>query len=145
MVVIYFREIKIMAKKAAMVFGVIFVLIGVLGFLSSPILGLFAVNMLHNIVHVVLGIILIVAAKGEGAGTALKVISIIYLVVALLGFFMATDGMLFGILEVNTADNWLHLVLAIVLFGASKGGMKAMPMMNNASSTPSNGGMNNNM
>jgi hypothetical protein len=51
----------------------------------------------------------------------------VYFLVAVLGFVLApADGMLLGLVEVNTADNWLHLVLAIVLFLASMGGK---PMM----------------
>ncbi len=107
-----------MAKKAAMVFGVIFVLIGLLGFVNNPVLGIFAVNMLHNIVHILLGAILLMASKGDGASKALKWVAIIYLIVALIGFFVS--GPVLGLIEVNSADNWLHLVLAIILFGVSK-------------------------
>jgi hypothetical protein len=115
-----------MAKKLAMVFGVVFVLIGLLGFFNNPVVGLFAVNAVHNIVHILLGIILIWGSKGDAA-KVLKIIAIVYFLVAVLGFVLApADGMLLGLVEVNTADNWLHLVLAIVLFLASMGGK---PMM----------------
>ena len=111
-----------MAKKLAMVFGVVFVLIGVLGFFNDPVLGVFAVNGIHNIVHILLGIILIWGSKGDAA-KVLKVVAIVYFLVAILGFVLSpADGMLLGLVEVNTADNWLHLVLAIVLFLASMGG-----------------------
>lgn len=115
-----------MAKKLAMVFGVVFVLIGLLGFFNDPVLGVFAVNGIHNIVHVLLGLILIWGSKGDAA-KVLKIIAIVYFLVAILGFVLSpADGMLLGLVEVNTADNWLHLVLAVVLFLSSMGGK---PMM----------------
>lgn len=115
-----------MSKKLAMIFGVVFVLVGILGFINNPILGLFAVNTMHNIVHLILGIILILGSKGNASMT-LKIIAIIYFLVAILGFLMApADGMLLGLVEVNTADNWLHIVLAVVLFLASMGGGSKM-------------------
>jgi hypothetical protein len=110
-------------KKIGMLLGVILLIVGVLGFIPGGLGivgpdGVFATNMLHDLVHLVTGLIfIIVAAKSAGSvGTAFKVFGVIYVLVALLGFFMAgDDGMLLG-LHTNGADHWLHLVLGIVFF-----------------------------
>jgi hypothetical protein len=103
-----------MAYKASKVFGIIFIVIGVLGFFNNPVLGLFEVDTAHNIVHIVLGLILLLAAGVN----ALRVVAVIYLVVAILGFAMG-EGELLGLVHVNQADNWLHIVLAVALFACS--------------------------
>src|SRR5713101_1850229 len=58
-----------MARQFAIVFGAIYVLIGILGFiLPSPLLGIFGVNTLHNIVHLVIGGLWLVAAFAAPMG-----------------------------------------------------------------------------
>lgn len=110
-----------MAKKASILFGIIFVIVGILGFISNPIVGsgsLFEADTVHNLIHLIIGIILLVVAKKQAAGTTLLVVGIIYLVLAIVGFFVA-DGsnpvQLLGIAAINSADNWLHLVLGVVI------------------------------
>jgi hypothetical protein len=51
---------------------------------------------------------------------ALKIIGVIYAVVAVLGFLMPGDMML-GMVAMNGADRWLHVVLAIVILYAGFG------------------------
>ncbi|MDB5194728.1 MAG: hypothetical protein JWN50_742 [Parcubacteria group bacterium] len=125
-----------MAKTWAMVFGWIFVLVGLLGFISNPIVGAtgyFHADTMHNIIHIILGAILLWAAYGmpAKAAAAMKWIGIIYLILAILGFVLVSGtGTLLGIAEINGADNWLHLVLGIVVLWAGlkagKGGMQTM-------------------
>lgn len=113
-----------MKSTIAKVLGVVFVLVGILGFFSDPLLGLFEVDTVHNIVHIVLGLVLLAMANKKG----LLIVGVLYLIVAILGFVMG-EGELLGLFHVNTADNWLHLVLAVVLLGsaccAGKGGASA--------------------
>ena len=62
-----------MAKKLAIMFGVVFVLVGVLGMISTPIagpMGLFQTNSLHDYVHLLIGIVLLVVAFAASDGTA---------------------------------------------------------------------------
>jgi len=49
--------------------------------------------------------------------TVFKIFGIVYLLVAILGFFSGSGSVL-GFLDVNSADNWLHVVLGIVVLGA---------------------------
>jgi len=126
-----------MAKTLAMVFGIVFVLVGLLGFVQNPVLGLFEVNAAHNVVHLLIGIILVAVALWAPMQSSLwlKIVGVVYLLVALLGFF--TSSPLLGLVEVNDADNWLHVVLAVVLIAAGFMGRGDMMAMN---SMPMQGG-----
>lgn len=108
-------------------------LIGVLGFFSNPIvghMGFFHADTMHNIVHIVLGLVLLMAAGSDAkASRWLKIVGVVYLLVAVLGFMMTPamgEAKLLGLVEVNGADNWLHAVLGIVLFFAGMAGKKDM-------------------
>ncbi len=108
------------ARIAAIVLGIVFVLIGLLGFFNNPVLGLFAVNPAHNIVHIVSGVVLLAGAYSSlGSSMALKIIGIVYVIIAVLGFFaIGADGMLLGFITMNEADKWLHVALAVVILAA---------------------------
>ena len=112
------------AKTAAMVLGLVFVIVGALGFVPNPIVGptgIFVTNAMHNWVHVGSGIILLLGAYSPlGAGLALRVVGIVYAIVAVLGFVMQGDMML-GMVAMNMADRWLHVALAIVILYAGFG------------------------
>lgn len=121
-----------MAKTLAIVFGVVFVVVGLLGFVSNPIvgeMGLFVTNGLHNIVHLLVGVILLGVAFGSpmSSGMALKIFGIVYIILAVLGFVLPGD-MLLGLVSVNMADHWLHLVLGVILFWAGTSMMKGKDM-----------------
>lgn len=114
-----------MAKTLALVFGIVFVLVGLLGFVSNPLVGangLFMTNGLHDIVHILFGIILIWASRSGQASSVswLKILGVVYLVLAVLGFLLAPSGpSLLGLVTVNMADHWLHVVLGVVLLAAA--------------------------
>lgn len=119
------------ARMAAIVIGIVFVLVGLLGFFNNPVLGLFAVDTTHNLIHIVSGLVLLAGAYTSlGSSMALKIIGVIYAIVAILGFF--SGDMLLGFIMNNTADKWLHVVLAIVIlaagFGLADDESKAMAM-----------------
>jgi len=96
----------------AKVIGVILLLVGVLGFfMGDMVLGFFQVNTLHNIVHLVTGAIFAWAGFAASA-TAKKTnqwLGVIYVLVGIVGFFALQD-----LLALNTADNWLHIVIGVV-------------------------------
>jgi uncharacterized membrane protein YuzA (DUF378 family) len=96
----------------AKVIGVILLLVGVIGFfMGDMVLGIFGVNALHNIVHLVTGAVYAWAgfAARAPAQDVNKWLGVIYVLVGIVGFF----GVL-GFLNVNAADNWLHLVIGAV-------------------------------
>lgn len=109
------------------VFGVVYVVIGLLGFtvtsgvgFADPdgglLLGIFEVNVLHNLVHVAVGALL---AGGAAAGRAKQVnllVGAVYLVVGIFGLVVPGDGAA-NILALNAADNGLHFASSILLLG----------------------------
>jgi uncharacterized protein DUF4383 len=113
-----------MVKRVAMIFGVVFILVGLLGFaypggmsmgVTSPgmILGLFPVNLLHNLVHILFGIWGIMAARAyASAQTFCKLGGFIYLCLALLGLVVPTT---FGLIPIGGNDVFLHTVLGVLL------------------------------
>src|SRR5688572_12301027 len=109
-----------MLKTLAIVTGSIFLLIGILGFIPATapdghLLGIFHVNVMHNIVHLVSGLAALACGLlSEKASRAFfAIFGVIYGLVAILGFLMG-EGMLLGLIAINTADNWLHLIIALV-------------------------------
>ena len=108
------------ARIAAIVLGIVFVLVGLLGFFNNPVLGLFLVDPAHNLVHIISGVVLLAGAYSSlGSSLALKIIGIVYAIIAIIGFFMVgADGKLLGFIAMNEADKWLHVVLAVVILAA---------------------------
>jgi hypothetical protein len=118
-------------RTFALVFGVAFLLIGLSGFflLSPPhgehpelrvdsfygqALGLFPVNILHNIVHILFGIWGLLSYKSlSGAKTYAKGVAIIYAVLTVAGLVPGLDTM-FGFVPLFGNDIWLHALLAAV-------------------------------
>ena len=109
----------IKAKECAIVTGLVFVVFGVLGFIPNPLVGptgIFVTNTLHDLIHIISGVVLLAGAYSSlGSSMALKIVGVVYALVAILGFFAITDGSLFGLIPVNTADQWLHVVLAVAI------------------------------
>ncbi len=109
-------------KTAGLVIGIVFIVVGILGFIPNPLVsptGLFAVNTLHNVVHLLSGAIILAGVYSFGSALGLKIIGIVYAIVAILGLVMGGD-MLLGI-AMNMADHWLHVVLAVIILIAGFG------------------------
>lgn len=120
-----------MLKKLALIVGAVFVLIGVLGFIPalSPehsdgmhyLLGLFMVGGVHNVVHLLSGIVALWAGmtSEKAARLYFLIFGSIYALVTIIGFIQG-DTVL-GLFHVNQADNFLHLALAVVILGIGLG------------------------
>lgn len=110
-----------MAKTLGMLFGLVFLAVGILGFVpgvtkDEMLLGIFHVNAVHSIVHIVSGAVFLFASMA-GAGPArlwFKVFGLIYAVVAVMGFMNPT-GPLLGMISNNPATTWLHVGLAAAM------------------------------
>ena len=80
---------------------------------EAKLLGIFQVSILHNIVHILFGIAGIAMAKrADSARTYLVGGGIIYLVLWIYGL-LTSDQSSANFVPVNTADDWLHLVLGL--------------------------------
>jgi hypothetical protein len=107
-----------MLKKIGLAFGVIFILVGLAGYVPAltpdgKLLGIFAVNGPHNLVHLATGVVALALALWSPANLSLffKVFGVVYGLVAVLGFF-AGEQPLLGIIAHNHADTWLHVAIA---------------------------------
>ncbi len=108
-----------MIRQMAFIFGAVFLLIGALGFVpgATPdgmLLGLFHVNLAHNLVHLLSGAVALIAGFAGGSAPVwfFRVFGILYGLVALLGFF-AGSGPVLGIIANNMADVLLHAFLSL--------------------------------
>src|ERR1700736_6804261 len=120
-----------MVKTAALLFGVVFLLIGILGFVpavtsNEMLLGIFHVNFAHNIVHLASGAVFLLCGMA-GAGPSrmfFKIFGIVYALVAACGFYYG-DNAILGYISSSMANTWLHVGLAVVMlflgFGTSGG------------------------
>ena len=117
-------------QKAAAAVGAVFLLVGVLGFIpgitsnygqlefagagsDAALLGLFQVSILHNIVHLLFGVLgLVMARSASGARSYLVFGGIIYLVLFLYGLVVGQNSAA-NFVPLNTADDILHLLLGI--------------------------------
>jgi hypothetical protein len=121
-------------QLAAAVVGAVFLLVGILGFVpgitanlgeltfaghmsGALLLGLFAVSVLHNLVHAAFGVAgLVLARTAGGARNFLVYGGLIYVVLWIYGIVIDLGGAA-NFVPVNTPDNWLHLALGIAMIG----------------------------
>ena len=127
----------ITSKNVSLAFGLAFVAAGFLGFIPNPVVstnGVFEVNVMHNLLHVSVGVVFIIGGmlSEKAARRTLQSLSIVGVALAILGFVAKSD-LLLGLVHVNEADKWLHAGLAIVIVAAAFGIPK--PQASQASST----------
>ena len=120
---------KTLAQVWALVLGGVLVLVGLVGFLVEPsfavgdsaqrgTLILFDINGWHNVVHLLSGIVgLAMAATAAKARLFSIGYGVVYVLVTILGFAVGDGGLLLSIIPINTADNVLHLVIALTGIG----------------------------
>ena len=117
-------------QSLALLVGAVFLLVGILGFIpgitthygdmsfaghgsDAKLLGIFQVSILHNIVHLLFGVVGIALAKApETARQFLVGGGVVYLALWVLGIVGGADW-----IPVNTADNWLHFGLGVGMIG----------------------------
>lgn len=119
----------------ALITGIIFVLVGVMGFISGFVkeptltpdmaglgfttgygylLGLFPINVLHNVVHLLVGVLGIVASVSLGSARLYSgALAIFYGLLAVMGLLPATQSTL-GFIPIFGNDVWLHAVSAAI-------------------------------
>jgi preprotein translocase subunit Sss1 len=123
-------------RNAAKAVGAVFLLVGILGFIpgittniypidfaghdgNAKLLGLFEVSILHNVVHLLFGVVGLSMAKNAKSATSYLIGGgVIYLVLALYGVLIDHKTSA-NFVPLNDADNLLHLVLGLgmVLLG----------------------------
>ena len=123
-------------RTMAMIFGIVFLIVGAGGFIPGLTLmdhsehaadagvtvrsffgyelGMFPVNVLHNIVHLLFGVWGILAARSAGGAVGyFKAVAVIYAVLTVMGLIEGLNTT-FGLIPLYGADVGLHAALAIV-------------------------------
>jgi Domain of unknown function (DUF4383) len=125
------RRSPSLVNTAAMIVGVVFVLVGILGFIpgitthygdltfaghgsGAKLLGIFQVSVLHNIVHLLFGVAGIAAGRAASSAARSYLVGggVIYLVLWIYGLVIDKASSA-NFVPVNNADNWLHLLLGV--------------------------------
>ncbi|MCA1633443.1 MAG: DUF4383 domain-containing protein [Acidobacteria bacterium] len=126
-----------MAKTVATLIGVLFILVGIVGFLAPGVAG-FHLSMAHNLIHIVSGAVsLYFGLKGTLAGARLFciVFGAVYGLLGVAGFLFGGAGnhtmsgiahgadsrllsVIPGALELGTVDHTFHIFLTIVFLAA---------------------------
>jgi hypothetical protein len=133
-------------RRFAMIFGIIFLLVGILGFIPGvnhmhhgdpaaehlsvggpghgDLLGLFHVNVLHNGVHLLFGVMGLAMSRTLGAARSyFRIVGVAYLLLAVMGLIAAANMWnTFGLVPIHGNDVWLHAILgaAGIYFGFIK-------------------------
>ncbi|MFC4137255.1 MULTISPECIES: DUF4383 domain-containing protein [unclassified Microbacterium] len=113
-------------RLIAVIFGAVYVLVGLLGFAVTGgvsflategglLLGIFMVNPLHNVAHLLIGAALLISGliSVRAAKATNIVVGAAYLLLGIAGFFLV--GTAANILALNTFDHFLHLASALLL------------------------------
>ncbi|BAJ75210.1 hypothetical protein MTES_2246 [Microbacterium testaceum StLB037] len=124
-------------RLVATIFGAVYLLVGLLGFAVTGgvgfisnegglLLGIFEVNPLHNIAHLLIGGALLVAglANARAAKGVNTTVGAVYLLLGIVGFFLMGPA---NILALNVPDHFLHLASAVVLLGVGLGTERSIP------------------
>lgn len=117
----------------ALIIGIVYALVGLMGLLGiglqpptghpalaieaqhGRLLGLFPVNILHNIVHLLIGLWGIAAYRSYGGARAFaRALAIIYALLAIMGLLPQPFNTTFGLVPIFGNDVWLHALTALV-------------------------------
>jgi len=115
-------------RQFALALGLGFVVAGIAGFFPSPAdppagltqthgfghaLGILPVNTIHNAVHILFGLMGIMASRGAlmSARGYAQFVAIAYALLAVLGLLPQTNTT-FGLIPIYGADVWLHAIIA---------------------------------
>ncbi len=115
----------------ALTLGIVFTLVAIIGFFTpyegstnvKAIFGIFDVDTVHNIVHLLFGLLGIAAAFTGYSRTFNQAFGVIYIILGLLGLIPALyfpagsfghdNGLFLGIMHINAGDHALHLVTGL--------------------------------
>ena len=120
-------------RRFAMILGVIFILVGVAAFLpgvnrpdpagaptlsvTGPghgyLMGLFHVNVLHNLVHLAFGVLGIIMARSAASAVLYsRIVAVAYGLLTIMGIVPGLNTT-FGLIPIHGADVLLHAFIAI--------------------------------
>jgi hypothetical protein len=116
-------------RTAALIFAIVFAIVGILGFMPAPpppdappltvehghgmALGMFPVNTIHNIVHLLFAVLGFAAWRSGRARGYFQLLAVSYALLAVMGLIDATNTT-FGLVPIWGADVYLHAAIAAV-------------------------------
>ena len=121
MEVVYIADVQ---KTYAMIIGAVLVLLGLVGFVNAPILGIFGVNVAQDVLHLVGGALILWLSMKDSAKSTNMVVGVLALVVGILWFVPFTGGaggLLDSIFAINAAISYLHIAVGVVSLGVYYG------------------------
>ncbi len=119
-------------QRAAMLFGIVFLVVGVLGFIpgittdydnltvfddeGAKLLGIFGVNILENIAHLLFGVLGVLAARSWALSKNYFIgVGVAYLALWVYGLIIPEHDSEANFLGLNNAAHWLHFVLGVTM------------------------------
>ena len=120
-------------RHFALIMGIVFLLVGVLGFVPGinqmhtgdhpdltvegpghgNLLGLFHVNVLHNLVHILFGIMgIAMSRRYDVARLYARIVAVSYALLVIMGLLPPPFRYTFGFVPIEGHDVWLHLLIA---------------------------------
>lgn len=120
------------SRYFALVVGIVYLLVGLLGFIpglvsayngpdlavaagAGNLMGLFPINILHNIVHLAIGAWGIASYRSISGSVAFaRGLAIFYGLLTILGILPAPLSTTFGLIPIHGADVALHAVTALI-------------------------------
>lgn len=112
-------------QALALAFAAVYLLVGIVGFFwtgfddfagneqHEMLIGLFMINPLHNIAHIVVGVLgLALWRTLAGARTYGWLLAVLYAALFVYGLFAVGES--WDFLNINVADNVLHIATAVV-------------------------------
>ncbi|TMC09861.1 MAG: DUF4383 domain-containing protein [Chloroflexi bacterium] len=109
-----------LSRAYATVFGVVYTLVGVVGLLVAPTLAVatlivFPVNVLHNAVHLLVGVLGIAAVVSNRTVEYARAMAVVFAVLTLAGFLPQP---LLGLVPIGGLDIVLHAATAVLAAAA---------------------------
>src|SRR5688500_9215488 len=109
------RRTPLSAQRITLGLGIFYVAIGILGFVpgitsNGLLLGIFAVNTLHNVAHLVIGVVLVWGSMSASMTTVNKAMTVVFALLVVASFIAPIVEQL----PLNLPDTALHLVSMLI-------------------------------
>ena len=108
-------------KTYALILGIVLAIVGLWGLFTQTILGIFGVNILQSILHLIAGGFgIYVGTKGQGKGYNM-ILGWLGIILGIFGFIPGIKTVLLNLLNINMATTWLHVVIGVVSLAVAYG------------------------
>lgn len=100
-------------KFSSLALGILFLLIGILGFFTNNVLGIFSTNLYLSIIHIITGIFGIYSSI-KGFGTDYNIIiGWVFVLLGVFGLIPGIGDVMVNLLGINITMSILHLIIGI--------------------------------